>query len=212
MLKIKKFLFNPFSENTFLISDELNNVIIIDPGCYYPQEEEEIDAFIKSNDLKPIAILHTHSHLDHMFGTAYLASKYNIDIYIHQDDEITYSSFSRVCDMYGIPIKSQEVFPVKHFNLQDGYSLGDHHFIIKHVPGHAPGHVVFYNKENKFVINGDCLFQGSIGRTDLPGGNHEDLIKSIKSELFTLPEDTVVYCGHGPETTIGVEKQTNPFF
>lgn len=212
MLKIKKFLFNPFSENTFLISDELNNAIIIDPGCYYPQEEEEIDAFINSNDLKPNAILHTHSHLDHMFGTAYLSSKYNIDIYIHQDDEITYNSFSRVCAMYGIPIKSQEVFPVKHFNLQDGYSLGDHHFTIKHVPGHAPGHVVFYNEENKFVINGDCLFQGSIGRTDLPGGNHEHLINSIKRELFTLPEDTVVYCGHGPETTIGAEKQSNPFF
>jgi len=212
MLKIKKFVFNPFSENTFLISDELNNVIIIDPGCYYPQEEKEIDAHINLNGLKPIAILHTHSHLDHMFGTAYLATKYNIDIYIHQEDEITYSSFSRVCAMYGIPVKSQEVFPVKYFNLQDGYLLGDHHFIIKHVPGHAPGHVVFYNKENNFVINGDCLFQGSIGRTDLPGGNHEQLISSVKSELFTLPEDTVVYCGHGPETTIGAEKQTNPFF
>ncbi len=211
MLNIKKFIFNPFSENTFVINDEKNNAIIIDPGCYYPHEEQELNNYLAENNFIVNNILHTHSHLDHMFGTASMAKKYNAKIYIHQEDEITYSAFEKVCSMYGIPIKAQPASNLNYFNLDEGFQLGEHHFEIRFIPGHAPGHVVFYNQENNFVINGDCLFQESIGRTDLPGGDHDLLIDSIKKELFTLPNATTVYCGHGPETTIGHEKSNNPF-
>ena len=121
------------------------------------------------------------------------------------------NAFEKVCSMYGIPIKAKHSLNIKYFNLSEGFSIGRHLLEIRFVPGHAPGHVVFYNAEFEFVINGDCLFQGSIGRTDLPGGNHEQLIKAIKSELFTLPKNTKVYCGHGPETNIGDEINNNPF-
>ena len=211
MLNIKKFVFNPFSENTFVINDEKNNAIIIDPGCYYPHEEQELNNYLTQNNFIVNNILHTHSHLDHMFGTASLSKNYNAKIYIHKEDEITYTAFEKVCSTYGIPIKAQPISKLNYFDLKNGFQLGDNHFEIRFVPGHAPGHVVFYNQENNFVINGDCLFQGSIGRTDLPGGNHELLLASIKKELFTLPNHTVVYCGHGPETTISEEKSNNPF-
>lgn len=212
MLKIKKFVFNPFSENTFVLSNELNNCIIIDPGCYHSHEEKELEEYITLNKLKIVSILQTHSHLDHMFGTSYIANKYNAPVFIHKDDESTFNSFEKVCSMYGIPIHYNEPINFNYFDLGKGFYLGNHFLEIRFVPGHAPGHVVFYNAENNFVINGDCLFQSSIGRTDLPGGNHEKLIKSIKNELFTLPENTKVYCGHGPETSIGEEMKNNPFF
>ena len=211
MLKIKKFEFNPFSENTYLVYDEENNSVIIDPGCYYPHEEQELNNFIISNKLTVNAILHTHSHLDHMFGTAYFAKKFKLNVFIHSKDEITYNSFQKVCSMYGIPVKLDAISTVNYFDLSKGFQIGKHHLEIRFVPGHSPGHVVFYSQENNFVINGDCLFQGSIGRTDLPGGDHNKLISSIKDQLFTLPDDTLVYCGHGPETTIIQEKLTNPF-
>lgn len=211
MLKVKKFVFNPFSENTYIVYDESNNALLIDPGCYQPQEEQELQYFIEIHNLKIKSILHTHSHLDHMFGTSFLAKKYNVDVHIHKNDEVTYNSFEKVCALYGIPIKSSESVDISFFDINDGFYLGDNYLEIRFVPGHAPGHVVFYSTENNFLINGDCLFQGSIGRTDLPGGNHQQLISSIKSQLFSLPSNTVVYCGHGPETTIGDEINNNPF-
>ncbi len=212
MLKIKKFVFNPFLENTFLLSDKSNNTVIIDPGCYHFNEVQEIQDYIALNKLEIKAILHTHSHLDHMFGTSLLSNKYKAPVFIHREDESTFSSFEKVCSMYGIPIPKQEKFELNYFDLNKGYYIGSNFLEIRFVPGHAPGHVVFYNAENNFVINGDCLFKSSIGRTDLPGGNHDLLIKSIRSELFTLPQDTKVYCGHGPETSIGEELKNNPFF
>ncbi len=212
MLKIKKFVFNPFSENTLVLSDEQSNCVVIDPGCYHSHEVKELEEYIVSNNLKVVSILQTHSHLDHMFGTSYLANKYKVPVFIHKYDELTFNSFEMVCKMYGIPINYNQSVEINYFDTQKGFYLGRHYLEIKFVPGHAPGHVVFYNAENKFVINGDCLFQSSIGRTDLPGGNHEQLITSIKNELFTLPKDTKVYCGHGPETYIGEEIKHNPFF
>lgn len=211
MLKVKKFVFNPFSENTYVINDHLNNAIIIDPGCYYSHEEKEIESYIELNNLKVNSILHTHSHLDHMFGTSFLANKYNVGVLTHEEDESTYNAFEKVCATYGVPIKSCEPVEISFFDVNDGFYLGDNYLEIRYVPGHAPGHVVFYSAENNFIINGDCLFQGSIGRTDLPGGNHQQLISAIKSQLFSLPTNTLVYCGHGPETTIGDEINNNPF-
>ena len=211
MLTVKKFIFNPFSENTYIISADSKDSIIIDPGCFDDHEKDEIDKYVRNNNLKLKCILHTHSHLDHMFGTSYLSNKYNINIWIHREDQITYDSFERVCDLYGIPTSNSSNPTPKHFKLNDTFQCGEIMFKILFVPGHSPGHVAFYNKENDFVINGDCLFENSIGRTDLPGGDHELLIKSIKEKLFQLPDNTLVYCGHGNETSIEIEKDRNPF-
>ena len=211
MLKVKKFTFNPFSENTFIVSNKSNDAVIIDPGCYYKSERNKIDEYIDHHQLIVNAILHTHSHLDHMFGTHYILEKYNVDLWIHNEDYITYNSFEKVCSLYGIPNTS---FPSKkplYFTPDPFIKIKNIEFQVLFVPGHSPGHVAFYSKENNFVINGDCLFESSIGRTDLPGGNHDLLIQSIKNNLFQLPNETIVYTGHGGETTIGREKKENPF-
>ena len=211
MLKVKKFTFNPFSENTYVVTDVLNNSVIIDPGCYYKAEQNELDNYILKNNLKLKSILHTHSHLDHMFGTAYLADKYNLDLWICKEDLVTYQSFEKVCEVYGIPITFSPNPTPKFFDLKQLIHIDGIKFEILFVPGHSPGHVAFYNQENNFLINGDCLFENSIGRTDLPGGNHQQLLDSIKNEIFQLPDDTLVYCGHGNDTTIKAEKSSNPF-
>ena len=211
MLNVKKFTFNPFSENTYVVTDEFKNAVIIDPGCYYKAELNELDSYILRNNLKLKSILHTHSHLDHMFGTAYLADKYNLDLWICKEDLVTYQSYEKVCEVYGIPITFSPNPTPKFFDLKQLIQIDGIKFEILYVPGHSPGHVAFYNKENNFLINGDCLFENSIGRTDLPGGNHQQLIDSIKNEIFILPDETLVYCGHGNETTIKAEKSFNPF-
>ena len=211
MLKVKKFTFNPFSENTYIVTDELNNSVIIDPGCYYEAEQDELDSYISKNNLNLKSILHTHSHLDHIFGTAYLAQKYNLDLWINKDDLATYQSYEKVCEVYGIPIIFGPNPSPKFFDLSKDVNFDGIIFKILFVPGHSPGHVAFYNKENNFLINGDCLFENSIGRTDLPGGSHQQLINSIKNKIFHLPDETLVYCGHGNETTIKTEKNSNPF-
>ena len=211
MLNVKKFTFNPFSENTYVVTDEFKNAVIIDPGCYYKAEQNELDSYILKNNLKLKSILHTHSHLDHMFGTAYLADKYNLDLWICKEDLVTYQSYEKVCKVYGVPITFSPNPTPKFFDLKQLIQIDGIKFEILFVPGHSPGHVAFYNKENNFLINGDCLFENSIGRTDLPGGNHQQLIDSIKNEIFILPDETLVYCGHGNETTIKAEKSFNPF-
>ena len=211
MLNVKKFTFNPFSENTYVVTDEFKNAVIIDPGCYYKAEQNELDSYVLKNNLKLKSILHTHSHLDHMFGTAYLADKYNLDLWICKEDLVTYQSYEKVCEVYGVPITFSPNPTPKFFDLKQLIQIDGIKFEILYVPGHSPGHVAFYNKENNFLINGDCLFENSIGRTDLPGGNHQQLIDSIKNEIFILPDDTLVYCGHGNETTIKAEKSFNPF-
>lgn len=211
MLNVKKFTFNPFLENTYVVTDELKNAVIIDPGCYYKPEQNELDSYVLKNNLKLKSILHTHSHLDHMFGTAYLADKYNLDLWICKEDLVTYQSYEKVCEVYGVPITFSPNPTPKFFDLKQLIQIDGIKFEILYVPGHSPGHVAFYNKENNFLINGDCLFENSIGRTDLPGGNHQQLIDSIKNEIFILPDETLVYCGHGNETTIKAEKSFNPF-
>ena len=211
MVKVKKFVFNPFMENTYILFDETKECVIIDPGCYSEQEEKMIEDFIQENELKPVKLLHTHSHLDHVFGSGYLAEKYDLDLWIHKDDENTLKAFELTAGMYGIPFRSTPPEEYHFYDLNNGIGFGNTHLEIRFVPGHAPGHVVFISNDANFVINGDCLFDGSIGRTDLPGGDHETLIISIHEQLFSLKDECVVYCGHGNETTIGKEKMTNPF-
>jgi hydroxyacylglutathione hydrolase len=211
MLKVKKFTFNPFSENTYIVYDDSNECVIIDPGCFTSDEENILDNYITENQLKPVMLWHTHSHLDHVFGSSFVSKKYGIDLWIHKEDLQTLSSFETVCNMYGLPVNNIPPAANHFFDLEKGISFGNSKLEIRFVPGHAPGHVVFISNDSNFIINGDCLFDGSIGRTDLPGGNHQLLLDSIKKELFTLNDGLIVYCGHGPETTIGKEKSSNPF-
>ena len=211
MITIRKFVFSPFQENTFVLFDETKECIIIDPGCYEEQERKEISSFIASKDLTPVRLLNTHCHLDHVFGNKYISETYNLLPEIHREDLQILEMFERTAEMYGISNTQVSPTPEKFFDENDTIEFGNSKLTIRFTPGHAPGHVVFINEEQKFVINGDVLFQGSIGRTDLPMGDMDTLITSIKTQLFTLPEDFTVYCGHGPETTIGFEKENNPF-
>lgn len=211
-MKIKTFTFNPFQENTFVVFDDSNECVIIDAGCYEKAEQLELVDWITKNNLKPTKLISTHSHLDHVFGNQFVCNQFGISLGIHKEDEVTLNSLTRVASMYGIPNVMESPAPSFYFEEGDSVAFGASKLDVLFVPGHAPGHVVFVSHEDKFIVNGDCLFDGSIGRTDLPGGNHEQLISNIKNKLFTLPEDYVVFCGHGPSTTIGKEKRTNPFF
>ncbi len=209
MLYIDIFTFNQFQENTYVVSDEQKNCVIIDPGCYEKEEEESILAFIKENDLKPLALLNTHAHIDHVLGNSFILNEFQLDYYLHSEDLPTLNAVSNYAHLYGFPGYKTSPQPTKILKGGEKLIFGEIEFDVLFTPGHAPGHVVFYNVENKFVINGDVLFKGSYGRVDLPGGSMEVLKKSIKETMFALPEDTVVHCGHGPETTIGVEKRSN---
>ena len=211
-MQVKKFTFNPFQENTYVLFDETKECVIVDAGCYYPQEFEDLKSFISSNDLKVVKLISTHSHLDHVFGNKVVLDFYKVPLGIHPEDEITLDALERTASTYGIPNVFKSPEPDFYFNHGDKVTFGTTELEVRFVPGHAPGHVVFVHHDTKVVINGDCLFQGSIGRTDLPGGYYELLLSKIREQLFTLPDDFVVYSGHGGETTIGVEKTTNPFF
>ncbi|MBS1782796.1 MAG: MBL fold metallo-hydrolase [Bacteroidetes bacterium] len=210
MLRLQIFTFNPFQENTYLIIDEQNQCWIVDPGMYNEVEKNQLFQYIDNNKLLPKAIFNTHTHIDHIFGVEACKKQYQIPFLIHHLDLPILNGAKGSAMMFGFDF-SQTPKPDEYF--QDGakINLGNHFVSILLVPGHSPGSVAFYNKESGWVIGGDVLFQGSIGRTDLPGGNFESLISSIEKQLFTLPDDTVVYSGHGPSTTIGFEKKHNPF-
>jgi hydroxyacylglutathione hydrolase len=210
MIEIRKFVVNPLQENSFLIFDESGECIIVDPGFYYGEEEDEVDYFIERKNLKPSKICNTHCHFDHMMGLEYIRNKYQIPFMAHNGDAFGIEKVVDQARMFGF-----EMSPVAPADagLMDGeiITLGNSTIQVIHVPGHSPGHVVFYFEKEKKLIAGDVLFYGSIGRTDLPGGDYNSLISGIQNKLFCLPDDTVVYCGHGPETTIGFEKKHNPF-
>ena len=209
MIQIKKITFNPFQENTYVLFDETKECVIIDPGCYERHEEEELTSFISNNDLKPVRLLNTHCHIDHILGNQFVAGEYGLGLEIHKEDLVTLKSVVNYAHVYGFQNYKESPDPVSFFNEGDEVTFGNSKMSVLFGPGHAPGHVAFYSKEDSFVINGDILFAGSFGRVDLPGGNLEVLKDTIIGKMFKLPEDTVVYCGHGPETTIGNEKNSN---
>lgn len=211
MITIKSFTFNPFQENTYVLSDSSKKCLIIDPGCYNSNERDELTSYIKSNRLTPVKLLNTHCHIDHIMGNKFIHETYKVDLEIHKDDLDLLQGLTRIADLYGIPNVEESPLPTSFLNEGDKIALGDSELDILFIPGHSPGHVVFISHSQKFVIGGDVLFYGSIGRTDLPGGDHQTLIDGIKKKLFALPDDFKVYTGHGPETTIGYEKKTNPF-
>jgi len=210
MIEVKKFTFNPIQENTFLLFDETGECIIIDAGCYFDDEKEELDGFIKEKKLKPVLLVNTHCHFDHMLGVNYCRSKYQIKFLIPKGEESLLKWAVGQGDLFGVPT---EPIDKPDEEIGDGGEIKFGNSILKVISaeGHSPGGLVFYNDEQKILIAGDVLFYGSIGRADLPGGNFEQLTNNIKQKLLVLPPETKVYCGHGPETTISFEKENNPF-
>jgi hydroxyacylglutathione hydrolase len=210
MMHVKVFEFNPLQENTCILYDDTKECVVIDPGCYDKDEEDQLSEFIKENDLHVKLLLNTHCHIDHILGNYFVKKTFGVKLLIHPLDEPVLKAAKVYAPSYGLH-RYNETEVDGYLQEGDTISFGNQHLKILFVPGHAPGHVAFYHKEGKIVIGGDVLFYNSIGRTDLPGGNYQTLIRSIHQQLFTLPDDVTVYPGHGPATTIGFEKRTNPF-
>lgn len=211
-MKIKQIPNNPFQENTYVVWDEASmEAAIIDCGALFPQEEERIDVFANNNNLKIKYILNTHLHLDHCFGNAWAAERYGVLPMAHEDDETLLARMGEQARMFGLPFEVRTEKLGGYLKDGDVLTLGENRIEVIHTPGHSRGGLCFYIPSAGWLISGDSLFEGSIGRTDLEGGSYATLIKSITERLMTLPEDTVVYPGHGSYTTIGDEKKSNPF-
>ena len=210
MVNIQSFTFNPFQENTFVLSDETGEAIIIDPGCYEKHEEQELTDYMSTHGLQVKLLLNTHGHIDHVLGNAFVKEHYKVPFWIGKEDLSTQKSVAAYASNYGFPAY-QEAEPDAFLQEGDLVKFGNSELKVVFVPGHAAGHIAFYNLDEGFCIGGDVLFRQSIGRTDLPGGDYDTLIKSIHTKFFTMPDDLVVHPGHGPETTIGFEKANNPF-
>jgi glyoxylase-like metal-dependent hydrolase (beta-lactamase superfamily II) len=210
MIQIKTFTCNPYQENTYLLYDEVGNCAIIDPGMYGQEEEEMVSSFISEKGLTPTLLLNTHCHIDHVLGNKYIADTYGLLPQFHEGELPLLIEVQNYAPQMGI---RYEVSPIGETFLPPSgeIMLGKHSLKLIFAPGHSPAHLCFYNAEQNFLIGGDVLFRQSVGRTDLPGGNHQQLMDSISNAIYTLPEETIVYPGHGPETTIGFEKMNNPF-
>jgi hydroxyacylglutathione hydrolase len=210
MISIKTLVFNPFAENTYLVIGENKECVIVDPGCYTREEQEQLAAVIEQESLKVVGLLNTHCHIDHVLGNAFVKNTYNVSLQIPEGDEQTLAAVPDYAASYGFP--EYEHVPADELLKTDQVlSFGTIELKSLFVPGHSAGHMAFVNEEEKICLGGDVLFDNSIGRTDLPGGSFEVLIASIKEKLFKLADDTIVYPGHGPTTTIGREKKNNPF-
>jgi hydroxyacylglutathione hydrolase len=210
-MEIYRLVFSPILVNTYILADKSGECAIIDCGCYDQDEFDELNDLIQEKNLKPVLLLNTHCHLDHIFGNHFMLEKYNLGSFCHKDDEANRKNSTNHAKMFGLEM---QIPPEPSGYLTDGQkiSFGQTELVAIHVPGHAPGSLAFYSQRDNVIFTGDVLFNGSIGRTDLPGGNYETIINSIKNKLFTLPADTAVYPGHGDMTSIGNEIETNPYF
>ena len=210
-MNVKSFTFNPFQENTYIVYDKTKECLIIDPGCYTDAERKELKAFIEEKGLNPVKLINTHCHIDHILGNKFASEQWDLELYMHKEDLPLLQNAGNIGKMYGLEDYEGSPYP-KHFLAQgDTLTFGESSFDILFTPGHAPGHICLYSKENNLLIAGDVIFQRSIGRTDLPGGDHSTLINSIITQLFPLPNETQIFCGHGPSTNLGYEKEHNPF-
>ena len=210
-MKIEVFAFNPIQENTFVIYDEVTgDCAIIDPGCYNDKEFEQLKGFISAYELKPVKLINTHCHFDHILGVERCRNEWGLKWEAHPSDAFLVENAPAKGMMFGFPVPPIHPIDV-HLAENDEIVFGDITLKVIYVPGHSPGSICLYNEDSKTLIAGDVLFRGSIGRTDLEQGNHERLISGIKNKLLTLPDDVRVYPGHGPSTTIGDEKAMNPF-
>ena len=210
MLTVKSFTFNPVEENTYVLYNEQKECCIIDPGCYFPEERDRLKTDIEKTGLKPVLLLNTHCHLDHVFGNKFVYDTWGLSLHIHPNEKAVLDFAPQSGQMWHLPF-DQYKGPLVYLKEGETIKIGQEILEILFTPGHSPGSVSFYHEAGQFVIGGDVLFNGSIGRTDLPGGDFDTLINSIQTRLFTLPDDTKVYSGHGPVTTTGMEKMNNPY-
>ncbi len=210
MFTIKTFEFNDFGVNTYVLSSDNKECIIIDPGCYTQDEKRMLDNYISENDLKVVKLLITHCHIDHILGISHIEDVYHLGATIHHKGADILRASVGYGSVFGFEV--DRVVKAADFIIEgDKICLGDNKLSVLYTPGHAEGSICLVCHKDKFVITGDVLFNGSIGRTDLPGGDYNVLMNSIKTKLFTLDDDYTVYPGHGPTTTIGYEKVNNPF-
>lgn len=210
MIQLKKFVFNPFQVNAFVLWDETGECIIVDASCYEEREFQILFEFISSNKLTPKAVLNTHAHVDHITGTKRVCDAYNIDMHLHAADMFLLENAQIQGRTFGFDIQNPPK-PASFLKDGDTYKFGNSEIKMFHAPGHSAGSMIFYMEKEGLLITGDVLFSGSIGRTDLPGGDFKQLIKSIQSKILVLPGETKVFPGHGPETTVQQEKKFNPF-
>lgn len=211
IMKIYRAVLSPIQVNTYIITGNGKECVIIDCGCYGRNEEKKLEDMLAAKDLKPVMLIDTHCHLDHVFGNSFLLEKYGLRPWFHEGEKFNYRNAPRQSLMFGL---TMEAPPDPEGYLTDGQEVSAAGVALKviAVPGHSPGGIAFYSEADGIVFTGDALFAGSIGRSDLPGGDHEQLVENIRERLFSLPPDTVVYPGHGPETTIREETENNPFF
>lgn len=210
MLYLKCFCFNPFQQNTYLLYDHEQRAILIDPGNSTASENAVLKEFIHSHQLNPERLLLTHAHLDHVFGNRFVFDEYGLLPEVHQDDLFLLERMEKTAALYGVDCEASPL-PEKYLEHAQIIKLGEYQLDCIHCPGHSPGSIAFFIRDQKLLISGDVLFRESIGRTDLPGGNHQTLLNSIRNYLLELDAEVKVYSGHGPATTIGHEKFHNPF-
>lgn len=210
MLKIKSFVFSPFYENTYVLSDETKEAVIIDPGCYERWEKQDLKEYIERTGLKVVKLLNTHCHIDHVFGNDFVIRTWKVPFYAHKLDLPNLQRAATYGQLFGV---SPDPSPDPDHFLEEGdvVEFGNTKLEVLFVPGHAPGHVAFFHRSSQELFSGDVLFRGSIGRVDLPGGNYETLMTSIEEKVLPLGDDVTVYSGHGETTTIGDERRRNPF-
>ncbi len=202
---------NPFAENTYIVFDESGEAVLIDPGCYTPQECAQLQERLSALRLRPVRLLLTHAHIDHVFGNAFVYRTWGLLPECHRLERPLLENYPSICALYGLPRPEPSPMPEHFLEAGDVITFGNTQLEVRFTPGHSPGGVSFYCASSGFVMAGDALFYESIGRTDLPGGHHPTLIESIRTQLLTLPDATVVYAGHGPQTTIRHERMYNPF-
>lgn len=210
MLQIQSFTFNPFQENTYILYDKTLEAIIFDPGCYSASEQIRLQNFIQEKKLKPVKLINTHCHIDHVFGNAFVAQQYNLELEAHELELDNLKKLSSYGKLWGFEAEESPL-PSVFLNEGDKISWGSSELEILFTPGHSAGSLSFFNPQEKLLISGDVLFRLGVGRVDLPGGNGTVLKETIQEKLFLLPDETQVFSGHGPATTIGFEKINNPF-
>jgi hydroxyacylglutathione hydrolase len=210
MLTVTTYTFNPVEENTYVLYNEQKECCIIDPGCYFQPERDELKTGLEKQGLRPVLLLNTHCHLDHVFGNKFVHDQWQLNLHLHEKEKAVLDFAPQSASMWGLPFDNYEG-PLVYLKEGEIIRIGEDILEILFTPGHSPGSISFYHQAGGFVIGGDVLFNGSIGRTDLPGGDYATLVNSIQTRFFTLPDDTRVYSGHGPFTTIGFEKMNNPF-
>ncbi len=210
-MRVRRFEFNPFPVNTFVLYDDTNECVVIDAGMLYDEENNILTSFIADNNLQIKHLLNTHLHFDHLLGNPFMWKKFGLKTKAHKGDMFLLERAKEQAAMFGVSMKDEEILVDKYIDENDIITFGNTTLRILHVPGHSPGSLVFYSEADKCLFAGDVLFRGSIGRTDLPGGDFEELIYGINQKLLSLPDDVIVYSGHGPSTTIEYEKKYNPF-